>query len=363
MLPIVNFTPFVAGLALFTDQHGAEKVSIAIKGTFIIPPRDGEVQVADEQLAVLHANKYYGEPGKSSIKYPADVILGKVNTDVGLIGSVHSPDGRPVKKLRTFLRVGQLQKQIVVTGDRRWKKRTFLPGFYMTKPVAFVKMPLTYERAFGGVDKSHKNKKKHGWDERNPVGTGYRLKENVVDNHRLPNLETPNLLISHWKDKPPVACYGFSDGHWQQRSKFGGTYDDTWLKDQFPLLAKDFDLRFFDAASPDLIAKGFLKGGESVKVINVSKKGVLAFNLPKLEIGLTFRLGETSEYQKANLWTVAFEPDEDRFYMVWGGTFCAGKQPSRVKYVMMEIEGKTNPASLEMWKVNRGKKRNSLRAD
>ena len=241
MLAIVNYTPFTAALALFTDQHGAEKVSIAIKGTFIIPPRDGEVQVADEQLAVLHANKYYGEPGKSSIKYPSDVILGKVNTDVGLIGSAHSPDDRPIKRLRISLKVGYLQKQIVVTGDRQWKKRTLLPGFYMTDPVPFVEKPLIYEYAFGGVDKSHKNEKKHGWDERNPVGTGYILNENVVDNHRLPNLETPNHLICHWKDKPPVACYGFADGHWRQRAKFAGTYDDAWLKDQFPLLAKDFD--------------------------------------------------------------------------------------------------------------------------
>ena len=36
-------------------------------------------------------------------------------------------------------------------------------------------MPLLYERAFGGEDKTHQNNKKHGKYESNPIGTGFRL--------------------------------------------------------------------------------------------------------------------------------------------------------------------------------------------
>jgi len=347
MLQILNKTPFEAALALNTDLDGAEKVTVAIKGTFKVTPRHSNVRLADEQLPVLYADEYYGEPGKSSIKYPADLVLEKLNTDIGLIGIAHSPAGKPVKRLLVSLKVGTLKKTIMVTGDRQWQKSAFLPGFYMTDPRPFKEMPLIYERAFGGVDQTHKNEKKHGWDKKNPIGTGFRLNKNTVENHRLPNLEDPDHLISHWKDKPPVACYGFIDGSWEQRLQFAGTYNDEWLENQFPLLPMDFDVRFFNAAPPHSIAKGFLKGGEPVQMVNLSQKGILEFNLPKLEISLMFRLGETRNYQKADLWTVVFEPDDDRFYMVWGGSFCVGKQPSKMRYVKIETDGETKTLSVE----------------
>jgi hypothetical protein len=350
MLQILNKTPFEAALALVTDQNGAEKVSVAVKGTFKIPPRYGEVGLADEQLPVLYTNEYYGEPGKSSIKYPVDIVLGKVNTDIGLIGMAHSPQEKLVKRLLVSLKVGQMQKVIMVTGDRYWKKRALLPGFYMTDPIPFKEMPLIYERSFGGMDQTHKNEKKHGGNKSNPIGTGFRLNRNMVVNHRLPNLQDPNHLISHWQDKPPVACYGFVDSSWEPRIKFAGTCDEFWLNNHFPLLPIDFDLRFFNAAPPELIAKGILKGGEPVKMVNLSKKGVLEFNLPKLEISLMFRLGETRNHTKADIWTVVFEPDEDRFYIVWGGTFCVGKQPSRMKYVKVEMHGE--PGTINLLKAN-----------
>lgn len=339
MLQILNKTPFEAVLALFTDQYGAEKVAVAVKATFNIPSRHGQITLADKQLPPLYSDEYFGEPGKSSIKYPADVILGKVNTNIGLIGSAHSPGQKPVKQLPVSLKVGPLEKIIQVTGNRQWKKNTLLPGFHMTKPEPFVEMPLVYERAFGGVDDTHKKEKKHGWDRRNPIGTGFRLNEGAVEGQRLPNLEDPNHLISNWKDKPPVASFGFIDSSWEPRLKFAGTYDDAWLKDQFPLLPLDLDLRFFNSSTPDLTAKGFLTGGEPVKMVNLSKKGTLEFKLPRLKINLMFRLGESRNPRKANLWTIIFEPDEDRFYMVWGQSFPIGKQPTQMRYVKVEMEG------------------------
>ncbi|MFV9645967.1 MAG: DUF2169 family type VI secretion system accessory protein, partial [Desulfobacterales bacterium] len=336
MLQILDKTPFQSALAIFTDQNGAEKVTIAIKGTFEISMRHhGEMQLASEQLPVQYVDEHYGEPGNSSIKYPADLVLGKVATDIGLIGIAQSPRKKPVKKLLVSVKVGPLQKKIMVIGDRFWKKRSLLSGFYMTDPKPFTDMPLIYERAFGGIDQTL-DKKKYGGDNRNPVGTGFRLNKSTVDNHKLPNLEHPDHLISHWKDKPPIACYGFTEGSWEPRSKFVGTYNDTWLKNQAPLLPKDFDLRFFNSASSGLIAKGLLKGGEHVQLLHLSKQENVEFNLPKLEINLMFRLGTERNYEKADLWTVMFEPNKSRFYMVWGGSFCVGNQPSRMKYVEVE---------------------------
>ncbi len=141
MLQIFNKTPFEAALALNTDQDGTEKVTVAIKGTFKVTPRHSNVRLADKQLPVLYTDEYYGEPGKSSIKYPADLVLGKLNTDTGLVGIAHSPAGKPVKRLLVSLKVGTLKKTIMVTGNRKWQKNTLLPGFYMTDPTPFKEMP------------------------------------------------------------------------------------------------------------------------------------------------------------------------------------------------------------------------------
>ena len=42
-------------------------------------------------------------------------------------------------------------------------------------------MPITYERAFGGVDQEDPNPRKHRIDSRNPVGTGVATrKRNLI---------------------------------------------------------------------------------------------------------------------------------------------------------------------------------------
>ena len=38
---------------------------------------------------------------------------------------------------------------------------------------------------------------------------------------------------------------------WTQRAALRGTYDDRWLKEDFPGLARDIDLRFFNLAPAD----------------------------------------------------------------------------------------------------------------
>ena len=333
MLQIENKTPFQTGLNLITDQTGTDRVCAMVKGTFKL---DSKTEPAKKQLPLFHVNQYYGEPGKSSIKYPTDFISGKINTDIGLIGSIHSPE--PVTKFSALLQAGELRKIITAFGDRYWRKNVFLPGFSKTMPIPFKTMPLLYEHAFGGEDRTHNNSKKHGVYAGNPIGTGFRLNKDAVKSHKLPNLENPKDLIRSWKDKPRVAGFGFIEPAWGSPLKYAGTYDDEWQEKQFPLLPKDFDLRYFNTASPGLVADGFFTGGEPVIIVNLSKKGDLRFNLPKIKLSCMLRLGKDQISQTPDIWTVLFEPDEDRFYIVWGTSFAIGRQPSLARYVTIEIE-------------------------
>ena len=94
------------------------------------------------------ADEYWGESGQSSLKYASEAHLLKPGTDVVLVGEAWAPKGRPVPSSLVSVKVGALRKVIQVFGDRRWKGGS---SSQPSSPEPFLRMPLTYERAYGGV--------------------------------------------------------------------------------------------------------------------------------------------------------------------------------------------------------------------
>ena len=152
----------------------------------------------------------------------------------------------------------------------------------ITSPQPFDKMPLVYERAFGGGDRTNPEPQKHVVETRNPVGVGYRHKTygRFVNGRKLPNFEDPKHPIKSSKNTPPPAGFGFIGPEWEPRRKNAGTYDDNWMKNKMLLVPDDFDRRYYNAAHPDLVVQGYLKGNEPVEVVNASPRGTLSFDLP-----------------------------------------------------------------------------------
>jgi hypothetical protein len=339
MFQIVNNTRLAAALAPGFNHEGAETLCVAAKGTFAIPQVGESLRFADEQIAPLSTNVYYGEPGESSLKYPCDLVPGRIATDVLLIGTARSPFDRPVRRLDASLRVGALEKRVRVIGDRRWEKRGLGSVIVTTEPEPFTEMPVVYERAYGGVERSVQDESDPQWDPRNPVGTGFVSAEDAVDGTSLPNIEDPDNLVSSWESRPPIAGFGAIDASWEPRSLLGGTYDEEWASTQAPLPPGDIHPEFFNVAPSGLVAAGFLTGGESVELINFSEEGRLAFRLPRLDIVLSVDSAQTQYEITAQLWMVLFEPDDRRFSMIWGDSFVIGKQPSHVRSVTVDAYG------------------------
>lgn len=311
MWQVDNRTPFAAERGWVRDRNGAEVWLVAVKCTFDIKP-DGTTEVSAEQPPPLRVPEYHGEPGKSSLKYEADLVLTKTTTDVIVIGHAHAPHGRPVEQIEVGFRVGPVQKVVRVSGDRTWGQ------FGASSPQPFEKMPLVYERAFGGVDARSAHPARD-WDWRNPVGTGFAVSRDNVTGVALPNIEYPDDSVSGWKDRPRPAGLGVVGGHWQARSAFAGTYDDEWMKNRMPLLPADFDERFFQCAPPDQQAPTFLRGGEPVVLYRLTPAGELRFVLPKIFLGFETRFSDgTREIHKdRRLHTVILEPDHPRVSLLW----------------------------------------------
>jgi hypothetical protein len=311
MWQLDNLTPFAAERGWVRDRDGAEVWLVAVKCTFDINP-DGSLEVASRQPPVLAVPEYHGEPGRSSIKYEADLIRTKTTTDVLVVGHAYAPHGRAVTHIDAGVCVGPLRKLLRVTGDRYWGV------LGPTSPEPFVTMPLVYERAFGGADARSAHPERD-WDWRNPVGTGFAVSRDTATGRRLPNIEYPDDRVNGWRDRPRPAGLGAIAGHWQPRAGLAGTYDDNWMKHRQPLVPEDFDDRFYQCAPADQQAPAPLHGGEPVVLYHLTPDGDLRFLLPRVFLGFDTRFsgGGREVHKERRLHTVILEPDYPRVSLVW----------------------------------------------
>ena len=314
MWALDNRTPFAADRSWVRDRNGAEIWLVAVKGTFDISA-GGTTKLAEKQQEVCLAPKYSGEPAQSSLLYDADLPRTKVTTDIIINGHAYAPGGEPTTSVEVAFRVGDLMKSLRVTGDRFWKRGLF--GVRLTREAPFVKMPITYERAFGGTDMKAENPKQHTWDQRNPIGTGWVSASSHLIGQRAPNIEETGSQISGLGRKPRPAGFGPIPGHWSPRVELAGTCDAKWEAERAPLLPEDFDDRFYQCAPPDQQFPEFLKGGEKVGLKNLTPGGALTFSLPRIVLGFETDFGAEQVNHRANLHTVILEPDAPRVLMVW----------------------------------------------
>src|SRR5207245_5439853 len=122
------------------------------------------------------------------------------------------------------------------------------------------------------------------------------------------------------------------------RASFAGTYDDAWAGARAPLLPKDFDRRFFNAAAPGLVAPGYLRGDEPVLVRNVTREGTLSFALPGVappRARLEQRQGEDVEITM-RIDTVVVDTDAWRVFLIWRGHAALPDGPLGVNSVVTE---------------------------
>jgi hypothetical protein len=307
MWQVKNLTPFATDRNWVRDRDGTEVWLVAVRCTFLVRP-DGTTVVADEQDPPVLAPKYRGEPAATSLLYDSDFYLTKPTTDLLLHGHAHAPGGKPTTAVDVTMRVADVRKTLRVTGDRPYQKTAF--GLATGSAQPFTRMPLTYERTYGGAEPNPpKDPHRPRFEERNPVGTGFV----PMEGKSAPNVEYPGLNLGA---KP--AGFGPIGSHWRPRAQYAGTYDEKWKKERHPLYPTDLDDRFFLCSPEDQRPKEFLRGGESVELLNLTPNGRLAFTLPRVAFGYETMLrgGERIQH-RGTLHTVILEPDVPRVVMVW----------------------------------------------
>ncbi len=316
-MDLLNTTNMQAGYTMIMQPDGREWMVVAIKGTFNFPADGGRPKLADEQVPLTEADAYTGEPGLSAPVYESDYARFKQRCDVVLNGSAYSPKGVPAKKVRVSLSVGSMQKSFHVIGNRYWKKGLVLNS--ASTPQPFTVMPISYDNAFGGVDNTHEKPSKHKAFMLNPIGVGFHanLKAEFFDSKPLPNTEEINKPVKSPTGTYRPMAFGQVGRGWEPRYKLAGTYDQNWLDNVFPFLPPDFDDAYFQSAPADQQI-GYLQGGESVVLHNLTPQGQTRFSIPKVSVPVVFFL-KKGKFRKvrAAADTLTLEPDIGRFMITW----------------------------------------------
>ena len=201
-----------------------------------------------------------------------DEGLPKVTPEYFITGNAIPPNGKPVTAMSVSCKLADTSKRLHVTGDRYWMGG--VTG--TTKPLPFTEMPLTWDKSFGG--KSY---------DANPYGQGIDkvstdFGEKLV---KMPNIEYSKQLLTSLSQRPTPAGFSVLSADHPKRLSNMGTYDETWLKEDFPGYPKDFNFSAFNCAMSDQALPSPIIGGEEFELEGFHEDfPVLKGSLPNFKV-------------------------------------------------------------------------------
>ncbi|TGT20411.1 DUF2169 domain-containing protein, partial [Mesorhizobium sp. M4B.F.Ca.ET.172.01.1.1] len=119
---------------------------------------------------LVTADMHTGDAGFSATLWESDFAFHKPRCDVIVNGFAYAPGGRPAERVLVGVKLGNWSKRFEVVGHREW--RAIGPMFTATAPRPFLKLPISYDVAWGGVDRLDPDDKPPASYKYNPVGTG-----------------------------------------------------------------------------------------------------------------------------------------------------------------------------------------------
>ena len=206
-----NETPFASERTWTRDERGAEFWLVGVRAAFVIDP-DGRQAPAEKQTELQRVPVFADDPLTTELLTDSDFVLHKDGTDVLMLGQAHAEGGRPATEARVRLKVADIDKTLVVRGERRLYKGGI--GLGITRAQPFLTMPLTWKRSYGGWDKLGRTE---DWLPENPAGVGFATKVNHLYDTQAPNVEYPETPYAGPRSGRPAA-FGPIAHHWQPKS-------------------------------------------------------------------------------------------------------------------------------------------------
>jgi len=264
LIEVENHSPFPHFLFEKSGYRGKPFDVLAIKATFRLKTDGTRADLEGQQRPLTMADAYWGEAETSSLKFETDLVIAKQCTDVHVIGHAYAKHNKPCRQWRVGLQIGEMSKQLNVTGPRHWQYES--KQWKLGEPEPVLAVPLRYELAYGG---RYVNEDAEIVVYRqNPIGIGFVDAKQLQTDQVYPAPQFASIdrdkALHNIQDRQLTEGFGPLSRWWEPRVNFAGTYDDEWLKTGWPFLPDDFDFAFYNSAPKSLQADGYLQGDEAL---------------------------------------------------------------------------------------------------
>jgi uncharacterized protein YjbI with pentapeptide repeats len=220
----------------------------ALTATFFVRAefhlRHGEAAEPITDRPIVFSGDVPHAEARQGLAYPTDYVPYKPLGEWMAIGTAHNAGWGDRHKFGARVRIGDHAKLVDVVGDRSWQPTLLRWGPGQAEAIDAV--PLTYDRAWGGPAHAA-----------NPLGRGQA-------GDAMHNLEIPGAWIVSRSSPALPAGFGPLPSTWAQRKQWMGKYNARWIRDHWPWLPPDFDVRFFMAAPEDQWVDGYFRGDEPI---------------------------------------------------------------------------------------------------
>ena len=317
---IRNDTPFAAAGTLLRDREGAESWVVAVRARFALAAgsdgaagSEGAATALPRLLAPepVRLAPVYDDDAAEELHAESDIAPFRPQVDVVLRGRAALPGAASSAGFEAVMEVGAVRRRFAVRRER-WVRRQ-RGRFLIERGEPFETLDLTWREALGGRDPGT-----GAVCEANPIGTGWLQRWPDLpqgETLRLPRLEDPESPVAPDRPLPEPHAPGALQPHWLPRRRHAGTYDAAWRRDRFPLLPNDFDDAFHQAAP--VAQRARLRGGEPVRLHNLSPGGPIALRLPQIVLEAQTRIGHERIDHRPHLVGVEIDTRELTLGMVW----------------------------------------------
>ena len=317
MFELDNRSAWAAGLYPGWSRSGQRQMTLVFKASFAFDAK-GTLTPQATPAAIEETDRYYGEPGRSSLVAAGETVPFKHGSELLLFGTVHPPNpDAGVAEVTIGLRRANdrfWEKTLRIFGPRHWEKGLF--GTSFSKPAPLVPLPLRYVHAYGGHDPNHDDK----LYPQNPAGVGYSDKGRRVGGMALPQIEMGPKFISSPSQRVTPAGFGPLAPFWEPRSQAFEKLDHealAWGGCPYPA---DAPAQMHNAAPLDQRFDQPFQGEETLRLkglVEGAPRDGLMLNLPRLNPEVKLVRGSRVETFQPACDTLVIDTDLQQLHLVW----------------------------------------------